>query len=685
MPAIAQQLIRFLFIAVVQTGAIVAVQQTLEGVVDYIRNALKSDGGLTDAETNDVMLNETLDALAIVGITVASLKSKIPLRLADKLGLGLSQQTKKTLSTKQSAAVSQAVTKGALQPTVLKSVLQKLVSPLATILIFGPLLVQGLGDQFTFSPKTANDFYEGLFGFRPRPDLDPVSGFTPATYTAGEFLELFNQLKSAGAVGINAPYAFQTQLFNQTTLAGLVNYIVGNNILSGKKSDKTAIRTELSKYLLKMGSSGSGTPAAGGGAPAAGVSVPAAAPVQIKVYTGVVAGGTLGTPSEFIARPDDMIQNTEELKAAAKNNLAAFVQALPGKFYYEIGIQNTVRTRSGFTQKGEAVRIISGYYKNGNPRYKTVYHKFAVMKLGVTDENGRNVKLGTIVLGPVNVVDYQPSPVELTQIQNQITPELFTNDITDIQEIITPAPVGITTAAGTNPNPPTNTATSATPSASPTSPGTPVRFIASNTSFTIPAGGEIFIPTQPRGIVPTVYARSGDIVRVFNLESLVPRYMCGPYGCYKDDAGNEVRVNSASQVWDLAVKRFKDRTGMDYYSLKQQNIADVQAAFGRGRLSELPNQLRTFEGPNAFEDFIAFLGALLPGGDVDISGMGIQLNDAARNAHTLGQFYTAVGKPLPSLADRALLYEQLGLGAKSTYTGTAEQNNRLLALLKTAT
>jgi hypothetical protein len=51
---------------------------------------------------------------------------------------------------------------------------------------------------------------------------------------------------------------------------------------------------------------------------------------------------------------------------------------------------------------------------------------------------------------------------------------------------------------------------------------------------------------------------------------------------------------------------------------------------------------------------------------------------------TLSQYYQSIGKPLPSLSERAKAYEQAGLGSAATYTGTAAQNTSLLGKLTTA-
>lgn len=51
---------------------------------------------------------------------------------------------------------------------------------------------------------------------------------------------------------------------------------------------------------------------------------------------------------------------------------------------------------------------------------------------------------------------------------------------------------------------------------------------------------------------------------------------------------------------------------------------------------------------------------------------------------TLSEYYISKGQSLPSLSQRATLFQQLGLGSSSTYAGTANQNNALLSALSGA-
>lgn len=63
---------------------------------------------------------------------------------------------------------------------------------------------------------------------------------------------------------------------------------------------------------------------------------------------------------------------------------------------------------------------------------------------------------------------------------------------------------------------------------------------------------------------------------------------------------------------------------------------------------------------------VTAIGSSLPGG----------------TASNLYDYYSAQGKTLPAVADRAALYTSMGLGAAGTYTGTAAQNEDLLAALQ---
>src|SRR3989344_169111 len=110
MPAIILQLLRWVVVAAIQTGAIVAVSNILENIVDLIRDNLQQYGGINKSETDGLLSDSTIEILTMLGVTVASLKTKIPLRLVDKLGLTVARGAGKvsTPATIQKVATAEA-------------------------------------------------------------------------------------------------------------------------------------------------------------------------------------------------------------------------------------------------------------------------------------------------------------------------------------------------------------------------------------------------------------------------------------------------------------------------------------------------------------------------------------------------------------------------------------------------
>ena len=52
--------------------------------------------------------------------------------------------------------------------------------------------------------------------------------------------------------------------------------------------------------------------------------------------------------------------------------------------------------------------------------------------------------------------------------------------------------------------------------------------------------------------------------------------------------------------------------------------------------------------------------------------------------NTLYEYYKANNQQMPTLAERAKIYESQGLGSAGSYSGTAEQNSALLGKLTSA-
>ena len=135
-------------------------------------------------------------------------------------------------------------------------------------------------------------------------------------------------------------------------------------------------------------------------------------------------------------------------------------------------------------------------------------------------------------------------------------------------------------------------------------------FKAANTSFSIPSGGDVFIPKNPQGIAPTVYIRDGNNFYAYPLSQLVKPYNRGGNVYFTDSSGNEISVGNAGQVWEEAIKIFNQQTGLDYYNLTQQNIGDVEAAArSTGGVKSI----------SSIDQYLQVQEQAQPGGDIDIS------------------------------------------------------------------
>lgn len=641
MPALIITTLRFLLISIVQTAAFLAASQALERLIDYVHGALTKDGGASDDEADAIVGQEIIDALALIGVTIAALKTRLPIRLADKIGLKIQRAQTQKVSAQATTKIAKAKAKGGLGSAAVKAFVVGLAGSFAAFLVWLPSIIQQFADQATFQPRKANDFYESFFGFRPFPEGGPKKS---KVLSDEIFDKIYATYSTAGATSIRNPYKLQSVPYTKDNLIDLTNEVGAKILLEKGKADTKSVLAMLDGLILTSGTAAKPVSSGGTFTPPTGTPEKSAyikTLPQVQVFTGVLVNGTLGTPGEFVARPDDMIQSIEELKTAANINLASFARALPGNLYYEIAVVPSVKTRGGFTQKGSAIKIVSGYYKDGSPRYKVIYHKFAVLKIGVFDENRRTVRLGTIVLGPVNPVDFQPTTAELATIAGNINAELFTNKIGDVREVITAQELK-TSHTSTTPDapttgsvpvsPPVGAETGAKPPpeaelASPSIRGEPVVYKIDNSG--VPGYNIIVDPWTGEYNYPGKQISYTAGLRLLQSGAEVVRKL------YEPAPGFSGRADPAGAVaaWAQMVDDFKNRKGQ--YSLLAWK-------------------------PPTF-------------------------NAIAANAANLYEYFSAFGKVLPEIASRAELYQWFGLGAASTYTGTAEQNNRLLVELKRTT
>lgn len=476
----------------------------------------------------------------------------------------------------------------------------------------------------------------------------------PGPYSSAQFSSLFNGLAAAGFTQIKNPVDGSLAPFTEQTLAQLINYLYGTQIGIGAAATPSKITPLINPWLYKGGSnnpiplslydqvsddyaapapatSGSSSSSSSSSGSQSSPATPAPVSVpNLQIFMGVISGGTLGLPQEFISTPAQLIASTADLVNSAKVNLAAAVASLPGRFYYEIGIVSTIKTKSGLTQKGAPVSIITGYYKNGKPKTKTVFYKFAVMNLGVTDENGRTVKLAQINLGPVDVTAFSPTPTQLVGVQNTIQSSSFTTDITSITNVVSPTPPTTTSTTPANPTPPVVTPPTI-PAQTTTTPQQ--GSIVPTSTPAAPAPAAAAVPVQYKantGGAPLSIYGSGSL-QAWILQTV-------PNGTILQAGTPTAPFTQGGGTWVMVIAP-QDGTSRP---VLQSQVTPIYA----GQTTTTVK------------------------------------NAAAAAAQNLSDLYAAIGQTLPSLDVRANLFQTLGLGPSGTYVGSADQNNKLLGALK---
>lgn len=157
--------------------------------------------------------------------------------------------------------------------------------------------------------------------------------------------------------------------------------------------------------------------------------------------------------------------------------------------------------------------------------------------------------------------------------------------------------------------------------------------IAANKRISIPVGKDVFIPLNPQGINPVVFIRDGNTFKRLDLQAiaiqdaggLVPCGRSNGFSCFADTGE---QIDNASQIWQRGIDLFNKQTGLDYFSLPQQNIADVEGATRGGQA--------TIQPLNSINDFKSTLQTAQSGGDIDIS--------QGQRVNAQGQLVDASGK-----------------------------------------
>lgn len=601
MPAAVASVVRSLIIMLVQTGAFIALQAALEGIINKIRAHHREVNGLSDEDATSQTANEILDIALVAGITFVSLRSKLPIKIAEMLGFtskgfvkrALSKAGAEKLAAKGIAAVTAKATTTEVVAEIAtvaaknRGVSFSSVSKIANIVIaiigvpvgVGLLVVNTIDFAAWPSSSYQNAFQKFFSFFGLNPDKEAVSS---KVLSDDMWNKVYNTYKQLGATRINNPFTNQNQAFSKDTLVLLVDKIAANIIAEkGKVTLKEIIGAtqgllEMSepvtdaKINLVFGTSTSTNNTSGSSA---------SIPQITKVFTGIVSQGVVGEGLVFTARPDDLIESAEELRQAAANNLAPYLNTLLGKIVYEVKVVSSIITKEGFKQTGTTQRIQTGTYDNGTPKYKSVTNKFATLVVYALTDKGSRAKLTTIVLGPVDSAKLTVGQNDLRTLETELPALVTTTDVNEINEIKTETPTVVTQKE-----------------------------------------------TKP-AVDPDLY-----------------------------------------KLYDLQIKPLRNESYDNYViRIGQMNI---MTKWERGMWQGLMQTLGLL-GDESVTDSVPV-----------VSNTKQPATKAGVSATTLFEWYQSQGQSLPSVADRAIIYEGKGLGPRSYYTGTAEQNTKLLSALK---
>lgn len=348
-------------------------------------------------------------------------------------------------------------------------------------------------------------------------------------------------------------------------------------------------------------------------------------------FAGLISQAALAAAVPFVPRQDDLIENADELVAAAKANEASFLASLPGRILREIKVVSSVITKDGLTLRGGQQQIIVGHYKDGTPRYRTITNKFAVADFFLLSERGARTKISRIIYGPVNSGTFKPDATQLSEIDTALRANLAAAAPQIAQTITAPEAAAPATAI---------------------------------TGEQIPAPATYPVPIAHIEITPRDYFVELDAFfqEIFYREG--DRLVRSPHF--------EVLLTSTER------QALPNNMAIVNEGIRRLEAAGIPIRSFRHKIfhTEINGRPAPITEAATFEDFFGSRAVIAPMTDATA------LPASALTATTLFAFYNAQNKPLPSVTQRGLIYEALGLGKTAYYTGTAEQNLKLLAKLQ---
>lgn len=625
MPVLIALAIRSIIQMVVTLGIITFAEKTILPMVNNAIAKVIELFGVSEEDAQAFVSNGVIAFAEEVGIGVLTLRAKLPTKVAERLGFTSKGWAKRSYSkageTKLPKVVSAPkvgakpttadATEIAQQVAKTRGLSFDLVSKAASIIVATLGVPVGVGLLITNtidfgawnSSAYQSSFQRFLSIFGLEPDKDARS---PRTTSKETFDKVFNALKLDGATTLRDPYKDTILPFTRDNLLDLVDKLAASILVeSGEVKTKVLLAAVLP--LVAFAGKAPIVTAPTVTAP----TVTARIVPQVRVVSGIVSQGIIGSTATFTPRQDDLIENESELTEAAHNNIAPFIAALGKRLSYEIKLVPSVKTADGFTQRGTAQRIISGYNRDGSPKYRTVVNRFAVANIYMRTERGTQSKIATLILGPVDSARFQTAGVNITAVATSIQQ----NIITQAEEISAPQ----TTRTATNREKMTRYGISLYKNEE----GRTVYYERGGFAF-IGGVGEI---TDPQNIPTTLGISTEDIPQL--------------PGKTQDELIKAGLIDFARSKRNYTAKELAGH--LEEY---------VKNEFPEKQILEIIEEKPTPQTP--------------------------------AGARNLYEYYKAHEQPLPSVEERSKLYEQLGLGQSGYYTGTAEQNTKLLAALQGA-
>jgi len=664
---LAQIALRYIVIAAVQLGIWALIEKYALPVINGAIQAIMQKFGVGEEKAKDIMANDVLEFGEEVGIFAVTMKSKMPLKVAELLGFTTKGWSKRALGTavaKYSPTAAKwitGLTKGgaviekAAAPAIIQGAIKNktgfkiaydLVMKTLGVTFVGTLAISNVIDFGNWNSGAYQKKMQKVIAFLSLGTLTPDADYrTSKTLSPEIFDKIYNTYKIEGAQYINDPYKQQHVTFTRDNMLDFLDIIGAELVrMDGSASVKEVNLAALPFIIFDVSAETQTV--------AQQVATQKTEP-QVKVFTGVVAQGKLAEGVTFVARETDLIDDINELQRAAENNLASFIMALPGKIIYEIKIVSSVTSKDGFTQRGTTQKIITGYFASGAPKYKTVTNKFAQLKIYVVTEKGTRTNIARVTLGPVNSATFNPSGEEIQIAEKQIKNNITTTDISEIKTIETTQEISVEQ---------TQTKTPA---------------VASQIDFSINAP----VLNQLIKTIPVRYYTQGGIGTQFFAAGVVNTTNT-PFDATEVSRQTAIDgIEKTAQV--MRENRGKQARG-EYVNGPtgdpEQFIAEQMANINRIPDPLVAEYIAPW-GEKLTNVPLSYVRELEAGGK-PVEGLPTSGNTNKCSAVSISEFYGGAIPAGASLKERATLYEAWGLGSAAYYTGTAEQNNRFLAELK---